>query len=157
MKRPSIFLFAISICFILGCSTSGTSPMSGKEKRQYEQKVLDYSFENLYGSAIAVLQDQGYIIENSDSLGGLIVGEKHGENRTGLFVKYRDVFDCSINLRQIAKKQTAIRYKIQKKTYVYNGYSEAVDSVEEIIDPEVSAAFYNALKTEAERRKSGFN
>lgn len=157
MKRIS-FLILVSLIILTGClSTSGTSSVSAIEKRQIEQRLLDYPLDVIYGSVLAILTDQGYVTKNSDKAGGLIVAEKFGERRRWGLVGYdRDVFSASIVLYETAPKQTSIRYTIRKHTFSNMGYGEGINNVEEILDPGVSQAFYALLKTEAERRMAGF-
>jgi len=143
----------------MGCqTTSGTSNISAIEKRQIEQRVMDYPLKIIYGATLAVLVDQGYSIQNSDRAGGLIVAQKFGGKRPWGFVAYdRDVFSSSIILSATSPNQTSVRYTIRKKVFTNMGYGEGIKEVVEVIDPEISQAFYSLLKTEAERRKAGFN
>ena len=157
MKISLHVLIVIFFVTILGCVSSGTSNLSPIEKRQVEQKILDYSFVNIYQSALVVLADQGYFILNSDIAGGLITAEKFGETRKFGFVSHnRDMFYVSLTLKNVSEDQTELRLKIQKKTFRSLGYGESLVNVEEVGTPEVSIAFYTALRTEAERRKAGF-
>ena len=149
----------LAAVLIAGCQiSSGTSPVSAIEKRQVEQKVMAYSVDVIYGSTLAVLVDQGYTIQNSDKAGGLIVAEKFGEKRPWGFVAYdRDVFSTSVVISPSSGSNALVRYTVRQKVFTNIGYGEGIKEVKEILDPDVSNAFFTLLKTEAERRSAGFN
>ena len=65
-----ILLLVIVVAFIQCVPPPQLSPM---QKRQLTTKLFECSFENAYRATLSILQDQGYIIKNTDMSSGLIV------------------------------------------------------------------------------------
>lgn len=64
----SIFLL---LTILVGCATG--PQLSQMQIRQLTTKMIEGSYENVFRATMAVLQDQGYIIKNTDMNSGLIV------------------------------------------------------------------------------------
>jgi len=69
-----IFSFAlIIICFIGNIACTPEPQLSPMQVRQITTKLFDSDYETVYRACLTVLQDQGYIIKNTDMDSGLIV------------------------------------------------------------------------------------
>jgi len=60
----------LGFMFFVGCAVQ--PQLSPLQKRQITTRLFDAGYENTYRSILTVLQDQGYIIKNTDMNTGLI-------------------------------------------------------------------------------------
>ncbi len=72
MKKISILL---SILFLFACTSTPEPTVTPQQKRVMQVKTFDATFENTFQAFKSVLQDDGYVIQNQDFSGGLIVAE----------------------------------------------------------------------------------
>lgn len=69
MRTIFIFIFCL---FLSSCATSSLSTM---QRRSIEAKELEGNFDDAFKATLQVLQDNGYIIKNTDYKAGVIQGE----------------------------------------------------------------------------------
>jgi hypothetical protein len=71
MRRyfPALLL----IIFFAGCAS--TPELTALQRRSFEARDLQGSFEDAFKATIQVLQDEGYVIKNADFQSGVIQGE----------------------------------------------------------------------------------
>ena len=67
------FLALLLIIFFVGCAP--TSELTALQRRAFEARDLEGSFEDAFKATVQVLQDEGYIIKNADFQSGVIQGE----------------------------------------------------------------------------------
>lgn len=76
MKYPLIL--SVLCTFAVSCS-SPTPPLSHLQRRSIESKELKGDYTDAFKATIAVLQDNGYVINNADIDSGVIQGETGGK------------------------------------------------------------------------------
>jgi hypothetical protein len=153
----------LAITFTLsGCATAppAISPM---QMRQFTTRQFDGDFENVYRAAMTVLQDQGYIIKNTDMDAGLIVAQIDKESsRSSQFWQWMfssngyipnkgTLIEASVTVNKLNEVQSEIRMTIQEVTY---GSLNNKTKVVTITDPAVYDTLLNEVLIEVKRREA---
>lgn len=159
LKGISIILTVVSLFSISGCATAPKiSPM---QIRQITTKQIDGDYENIYRAALTVLQDQGYIIKNTDMNSGLIVANVDRETSQGsqfwqaFWVGY--VYDkgtsveLSVMVNKLSESASEIRINIQEINYTQFGGKNAI---KQIYDEKLYSNLFNTIVTEVKRREA---
>jgi len=154
-KKTTGLVFAISVLMALGCAT-GTK-LSPMQKRQTTTKLIEGSFEDVYRATLTVLQDQDYIIQNTDMNAGLIVAEVKRESGSSLFkwifTDERDTrkgVEVTAMVNKINDTNSEVRLSIQETTYKKDSKQDA----KQIYDPKVFQNFFNQIIVECKRREA---
>jgi hypothetical protein len=151
------------LLFIGGCATTTLSPM---QKRHITTKMIEGSYENVYRATLTVLQDQGYIIKNTDMDSGLIVANADRKTSGGsrfmqaLFAGY--VYDkgseieitCMTN--KLSDQTSEIRMNIREVKYGQSSASgiSGKQDVEQIYDENIYHGLFNEITVEVKRREA---
>ena len=155
-----LMILAFTVC----CATA--PKLSPMQKRQLTSKLIEADYENAYRACLTVLQDQGYIIKNTDMNSGLIVASVDRESSLGsqfsqaFFVGYvanrGSVIEVSCMLNKISDRSTEIRMNIQEVTYgqssEYSGTGK--QGARTIYDEEVYQNLFNEITVEVKRREA---
>ena len=65
-----VFTLIVVLVIVLGCAVQ--PQLSPAQKRQITSKVYEAEYETTFRAVLTVIQDQGYIIKNTDMNTGLI-------------------------------------------------------------------------------------
>jgi len=164
-KKHKEIILLLSIFFLLsGCATAPRlSPM---QKRAITTKIIEGGYENIYRSILTVLQDQGYIIKNTDMNTGLITSTIDRESDSGsqfaqaLFLGYvadkGSEIDVSIMVNKVNDSKSEVRINMQEVKYgqssKWSGSSK--QNVRHILDTEIYNSLFNEIQIEVKRRKA---
>lgn len=163
MKKLAVS-FIVIILFLSGCATA--PKLSPMQKRQITTRVIEGSYETVYQSILTVLQDQGYIIKNTDMRTGLISANIDRESSTGsqavqaLFLGYvsnkGSVIDASIMVNKINNDKSEVRINMQESQYGQNSSwgGTSKQNVETIYDKEIYGSLFNEIQIEVKRRNA---
>ena len=159
MKRYS----AICVCLILsGCATAAPQ-ITPMQMRQFTTRTFDGNYENVYRATMTVLQDQGYIIKNTDMNSGLIVAEIDREaskgsqvmqalfSQNGYIANKGTLIQASATINKLNEAQSEIRVTIQEVTY--SSLNSKTD-IKTIKDPKVYDSILNDVYVEVKRREA---
>lgn len=69
MKKAVLFIL---LFLVAGCATT---QLSNLQRRSIEAKELEGNFDDAFKATLQVLQDNGYVIKNTDYKAGVIQGE----------------------------------------------------------------------------------
>ena len=164
MKVIKYFSVISVILVVVGCTTA--PKLSPLQKREITTRIIDGSYDNTYRSILVVLQDQGYIIKNTDMNTGLINAIADRETGGGsqfmqsLFSGYvsnkGSELDCSFMVSKISDGKTDVRINIQESKYGQSskGGSSGKQSVKTIYDVEIYSSLFNEILTEVKRREA---
>jgi|YelNatPaOPRAMG01_1025707.scaffolds.fasta_scaffold94515_3 hypothetical protein len=162
-----IFSFAlIVICFIGNIACTPEPQLSPMQVRQITTKLFDGDYETVYRACLTVLQDQGYIIKNTDMDSGLIVASITKETSAGsqafqaLMLGYvpnkGKEYDLSCMVNKLSEKSTEIRLNIHETKYgqtsKWSGSSEL--GAKQIYDEKLFRALFNEIEVEVKRREA---
>lgn len=150
--------------FISGCAVQ--PQLSPVQKRQLTTKLFDSSYETTYRAILTVLQDQGYIIKNTDMNTGLINATVDRKLDTDAQVAQVVMFgaygarglqiDASFMVNKISESRTEVRLNMQETKYgqtsIWTGTSQK--SVKQILEPEIYNQLFNEIRTEIKRREA---
>lgn len=149
------YLWVIPIIFLSNCG-SAESKLSPMQKRQITSRVYDSDYETVYKATLTVLQDQGYIIKNTDMDSGLIVSEIDRETSQGaqflqaIFSEVVDkgtLIEVSCMVGKISDSSTELRINIQETKYGAAGKQSA----NRLYDEKTYQQLFNEIRVEIKR------
>jgi hypothetical protein len=156
-------LLAIIGAFI-GCVPEiELSPM---QRRQITTRMFDSSYDNAFRATMTVLQDQGYVIKNTDMQAGLILASVDRETSSGsqiaqyllvghAFDKGTEVeISCTVN--NLNDFSTEVRINIQEVKYGQSSWLSGTSkqSSKQIYEPELYRSLFNEITVEIKRREA---
>ena len=125
MYRITIIILVLFAIIFVGCAVG--PKLSPMQMRQITTKLINGAYEDTYRSALTVLQDQGYILKNTDMESGLIVAQVPRATSGGsqfvqaIFSGYESAKGTDIEVRCVVNKlsntNTEIRVNIQETKY----------------------------------------
>jgi hypothetical protein len=160
MKTISLY-FLIVTCALgfSGCATSETN-LSPMQKRQITTRQIEGSYENVYRAAMTVLQDQGYVVKNTDMASGLIVANVDRETSKssqfwqaallGAVYDKGTFVEATITVAKINETLQELRMSLQETRY--NQFGGKTD-IKQIVDPKIYDALANEIIVEVKRRE----
>lgn len=166
MKKWLFCLLVGLSIFFVGCA--GTKPkvqLSQMQIREMTTKEIQGDFKTTFKATMSVLQDQDYIIENTDFNAGLIVAEKELNKETTagdvlmvIFVdskhKRSGKVKVSATLSSISDNVTKLRINIQEKNITKGSYGSSDEDIANIQDKKVYTVLFKQISTEVERLKA---
>ncbi|WP_288867366.1 hypothetical protein [uncultured Sneathia sp.] len=156
MKKIFYILTTLLLFLTLSC-TSATPTLTKEQYREYTTRVINSDYKTVFKSVLSVLQDQKYIIQNSDFNNGLINAERESKLNDSLvdvIEKRRSNMKASFLLSEKEPKKTNVRVTLQesKKGY-YTNFSYNVIDVVNIQKKEVYDNIFNEINKEIEMNK----
>lgn len=157
--------FLVALCvFMLGCSST-TPQLSQMQIREITTKEIEADFKTTFKATMSVLQDQDYIIENTDFDSGLIVAEKEANKETTagdvlmvLFVDMRHrrsgKVRVSATVTEVTKETTKLRINIQEKSITKGTFNSGSEDIINIQDKKIYDTLFNQISIEVERIKA---
>ncbi len=166
MIKPNYqLIFNISLIILLiSCTTA--PQLTPMQKREITSKIVEGNYDNTYRATLTILQDQGYIIKNTDMTTGLINATIDRETGGGsqvvqaIFIGYiadkGSVIDASFMINTINDTQTEVRLNLQEAKYgqtsEWSGTNKT--NVKQILDPEIYSNLFNSIQVEIKRREA---
>ena len=153
----------IFMCLILGGCATTAPQVSPMQMRQFTTRTFDGNYENVFRAAMTVLQDQGYIIKNTDMNSGLIVAEIDREaskssqvmqamfSQNGYIANKGTLIQASTTINKLNEAQSEIRMTIQEVTY---SSFNSKTNVTTITDQKVYESILNDVYIEVKRREA---
>lgn len=166
IRVKCLFLLVIIFIFIANYACTPEPKLSPMQIRQITTRMFDSDYETVYRAALTVIQDQGYIIKNTDMASGLILAGIDKESSTGkqlfqalMFGYIADKgteFELSCMVNKLSENSTEIRLNIQKTKY---GQFSALSGVsktqtEQIYDADLFNKLFNEIALEVKRREA---
>lgn len=152
----SIFLL---LTILFGCAAG--PQLSQMQIRQLTTKMIEGSYENVFRATMTILQDQGYVIKNTDMNSGLIVANIDRETSGGsqfmqalFFGSITDkntVIEVSATVNKLNEQTQELRLNIQETNYSGSG---AKQKIKQIYDKEVYQNLFNEITLEVKRREA---
>lgn len=152
----SIFLL---LTFLIGCAAG--PQLSQMQIRQLTTKMIEGSYENVFRATMTILQDQGYVIKNTDMNSGLIVANIDRETSGGsqfmqaLFLgsitDKNTVIEVSATVNKLNEANQELRLNLQETNYSGSG---AKQNIKQIYDDKVYQNLFNEITLEVKRREA---
>src|SRR5690606_3770582 len=124
-------------------------------------KQIDGGYENVYRAAMTVLQDQGYIIKDTDMASGLVVATIDREaSKTSQFwqaflvgdiLNKGTVIEATLTVGKINDRLQEMRITLQETRYNRRGGKEDIKTV---WDSRIYDEFANQIRVEVKRREA---
>jgi len=165
MYKKRFFILILPLLFFnFNCAVG--PQLSSMQIRQITTKLINGAYEDTYRACLTVLQDQGYIIKNTDMASGLIVGQVDRASSTGsqfaqaLFLGYVSdkgaVIEVSCMVNKLSNSNSEVRLNISETTYgqssVWTGTSK--QNSKQIYDAELYRNIFNEIELEVKRRQA---
>lgn len=163
MKTCHYAFAALILCVavLAGCTTTPDANLSPMQKRMITTKQIEGSYENVYRATMTVLQDQGYVIKNTDMASGLIVANIDRETSKGNQF-WQEVLDgsiddkgtfieCAVTINKINDTLQELRMNFQETHY--NQFGGTTD-VKQITESKVYEELANQIRVEVKRREA---
>lgn len=158
-------LVTISLFFV-NCASSSKPQLSPMQVRELTTKLYESSYETIFRSCLTVLQDQGYVIKNTDMASGLIVGYADRKTAFGSqlfsalmlgFVAHKGTdIEVSCLVNKINDTSSELRMNIQEAKYgqssQFSGNSKTDSNL--IRDPKIYKALFDQIGVEIKRREA---
>ena len=155
MKKWLFYLLAGLSILLIGCSNS-TPQLSQMQIREMTTKEIQADFKTTFKATMSVLQDQDYIIENTDFNSGLIVAEKEVNKETTagdvlmtIFVDLRHnrngKVKVSATVASVSDNVTKLRINIQEKNIRRGTFGSADETITNIQDKRVYEVLFNQI------------
>ena len=165
MKSVMLSLaFCAGLLFFSGCASAKVSPM---QKRHITTHQIEGSYENVYRATMTVIQDQDYVVKNTDLASGLIVASidreaaKASQFWQSVFVGTTlgiasswhkgTIIELSATLGKINDNLQELRMNLQETRY--NKYGGKTD-IKQILDAKIYQEFANQVTVEVKRREA---
>ena len=161
MRSPWLPYALALVILAGGCAT--TPKMSPMQLRQLTTRTIQGGYENVFKATMTVLQDNSYIIKQTDMQAGLITAEVNREasgwsqffqalaSEDEEIPSKGTVVEASAVVGKISEKTTEVRITIQEKTYSSAGKTT---KVKQIHDPEIYRSLFNDITVEVKRREA---
>lgn len=115
-------LFALVLAVAMtGCATK---PLSELEVRSIEEKVFEGTYDDAFKATLQVLQDKGYVVENTDFAGGTINASTMKQMRRfsgGLYFRHI----ASVTVEQFGENNVKERISVMLEASQGNRYLAA--------------------------------
>ncbi len=157
MRQYSLFFITTFFITTTACVTTQLSP---QQRRSMQVKHFNASYNHVFRAFKTVLQDEGYIINNQDMSGGLIVAQTSkpvGAGMTTMAIlsgakmyQTDTKYSISVNLEAIRKNYVESRIIIQQ----VQSYNTGSTKGQEIVNPQMYQNIYSKVFVEVERRKA---
>ena len=146
---------------LLGSGCASRANLSPMQKRQITTHQIEGSYENVYRAAMTVLQDQGYVVKNTDMASGLIVASVDRETSKSSQFWHEfllgEVWDegtfieSTITVETINDSLQEIRISLQETRYTrYGGKTD----IKQLVTPAVYQELANQITVETKRREA---
>jgi len=161
MKKSvtKLFLFVLLSVILFGCAAG--PQLTQMQIRQLTTKMIDGTYDNVFRATMTILQDQGYVIKNTDMNSGLIVANVDRETSGGsqfaqaLFLgKVTDkntVVEVSATVNKLNDSSQELRLNIQETNYSGSG---GKNNIKQIYDEQVYQKLFNDITLEVKRREA---
>lgn len=167
MKFSGIKITWLLLClFFLFNKCSVEPQLSPMQKRQMTTRLVECSYENAYRATLTIIQDQGFIIKNTDMESGLIVAYVDRETSIGSqiaqallfgFVSHKGTdIEVSCVVNRLNSKASEIRINIQEVEYGQNSFLSGTSKQggKQIYKPELYYNLFNEIIVEIKRREA---
>lgn len=160
-----IFL-SISIAVILLTSCRTEPQLSPMQKRQLTTKMFRCNYENAYRATLTVLQDQGYVVKNTDMDSGLIVANVDRATSDGSKVAQALLFgyvpdkgtevEVSCLVNKLSNTSSEVRINIQEVKYGQSSFFSGTgkQNSKQIYKPQLYYSLFNEILIEIKRREA---
>lgn len=161
MKKIFAPLFVGLIAsMLIGCAASRPQ-LSPMQLRQLTTRVIESTYEHVFRATMTVLQDNGYVIKNTDMNSGLIVANIDKETSGGsqfmqaLFLgritDKNTIIEVSATVNKLNEQSQELRLVIQETNFSGSGGKNKID---QITDDKIYQKLFNDITLEVKRREA---
>jgi len=167
MKKTSLIfvsLLIFSLLILISCTPK--PKLSPMQVRQITTKMFESDYETCYRATLTVLQDQGYVIKNTDMETGHILASVDRQTKGGsqflqaLFTGYVSdkgtEYELSAMVDKLSETSTELRINIEKVKYGQSSKFSGTgkQSSKRIYDAKLFQDLFNDIGIEIKRREA---
>lgn len=166
IKNASGFIVFIMICLLLNGSCTSEPKLSPMQVRQITTKIFDGDYETVFRATLTVIQDQGYVIKNTDMNSGLILASVDKETSKGSQIFQAAMagyvankgkeYEISCMVNKLSEKSTEVRLNIHQVKYGQMSALSGTSKTEskQIYDAKLFNSLFNEIEIEVKRREA---
>ena len=161
MKKYIVFLPILFILMSCGTSKPALSPA---EIKLMSTKQFEADYNLVFGSAISLLQSEGFLINSTDKESGLITASKQIDNKNADWqmallgsATEASTSQASFFIQPLNDNLTEVKFTLYEGsvTSTLNQFSKSTRNKNSMVeDPTIYANWFNNLRSEIERRKA---
>ena len=161
MKKYIVFLPILFILMSCGTSKPALSPA---EIKLMTTKQFEADYYLVFGSAISLLQSEGFLINSTDKESGLITASKQIDNKNADWqmallgsATEASTSQASFFIQPLNDNLTEVKFTLYEGsvTSTLNQFSKSTRNKNSMVeDPTIYANWFNNLRSEIERRKA---
>ncbi|HIZ25688.1 hypothetical protein [Barnesiella sp. An55] len=161
MKKYIVFLPILFILMSCGTSKPALSPA---EIKLMTTKQFEADYNLVFGSAISLLQSEGFLINSTDKESGLITASKQIDNKNADWqmallgsATEASTSQASFFIQPLNDNLTEVKFTLYEGsvTSTLNQFSKSTRNKNSMVeDPTIYANWFNNLRSEIERRKA---
>lgn len=161
MKKYIVFLPILFILMSCGTSKPALSPA---EIKLMTTKQFEADYNLVFGSAISLLQSEGFLINSTDKESGLITASKQIDNKNADWqmallgsATEASTSQASFFIQPLNDNLTEVKFTLYEGsvTSTLNQFSKSTRNKNSLVeDPTIYANWFNNLRSEIERRKA---
>lgn len=161
MKKYIVFLPILFILMSCGTSKPALSPA---EIKLITTKQFEADYNLVFGSAISLLQSEGFLINSTDKESGLITASKQIDNKNADWqmallgsATEASTSQASFFIQPLNDNLTEVKFTLYEGsvTSTLNQFSKSTRNKNSMVeDPTIYANWFNNLRSEIERRKA---
>ena len=154
-------LMLVCVIALLGSGCASRANLSPMQKRQITTHQIEGSYENVYRAAMTVLQDQGYVVKNTDMASAPIVANVDREtSKSSQFwqafwtvdVDKGTFIEATITVGTINDSLQEIRISLQETRY--SRYDGGKTDIKQLVNPAAYQELANQITVETKRREA---
>lgn len=156
MKKYIVFLPILFILMSCGTSKPALSPA---EIKLMTTKQFEADYNLVFGSAISLLQSEGFLINSTDKESGLITASKQIDNKNADWqmallgsATEASTSQASFFIQPLNDNLTEVKFTLYEGSVQFSKSTRNKNSMVE--DPTIYANWFNNLRSEIERRKA---
>lgn len=161
MKKYIVFLPILFILMSCGTSKPALSPA---EIKLMTTKQFEADYNLVFGSAISLLQSEGFLINSTDKESGLITASKQIDNKNADWqmallgsATEASTSQASFFIQPLNDNLTEVKFTLYEGsvTSTLNQFSKSTRNKNSMVEgPTIYANWFNNLRSEIERRKA---
>lgn len=156
MKKFFAMVTGLLLILLTGCTS--TPQLNTNQRTQMRTRTFEANYETTYRSLMAVLENQGYTIDNTDMNSGLIKAMTTKDTHSLMATVWSGqtgvaTFSISASVSKISNENTRVRINAREDKTVRQGIYTR-DSAKEIDDAGIYDELFGELRLEIERYKA---
>jgi len=146
-----VFASLLLTASIVGCASAPVQEPTSLQVQSFQTKEFEASKAIVFGAALSILQDQGYIVESADKETGFITAASPSTNKTGFWEAMGGVAShgrtkVTAFVEEIRPGFTTVRLNLVNTKQKSGAYGQSSQLDTPILDPNVYKIAFDKLE-----------